>query len=498
VLAVAGVWIAARAAFWVGYAGADDQYYARYAYLLHRPPMNHMEFRLPLVGAMGASFRLLGPTELAACLPTLLGSAALLAAVAWFVDWPRICNWQTNGSVLLAATIPLDVTFCTVPGPGTLVGGLTALGSVAILKGNRLAGIAGALLLTLAFMTHLLNFWYVAIFCFTALAFDWRRFWVPVAACVVLSGALLAGECATYEQWLGDAGARFRTFGTQTGEGGIPVDARAGGSHLRFFLMPLQILLLSKHFGVGLAVMTLAGFAAWKRLQVEARVLLLATFLFWFWLGYGTNVPWAYRPPSRGMHYYTPLILGVCALGPMALGLIFQKRRWVAQVAVAGMLGLHLLALLAGGRWGQNVDVSRELLAYCRQHPQRTFLADVYTVNEMYLLGGFALPENVVCVQSENVRHDLLANKEPQGPQVEFPAHPGPDAILMNHERLETPPEPAFREFVKAARESRRIQGVEHQLPRRYRPLFVPLLPVVGEKEFMIRSNGGEVRKVAQ
>ena len=36
IIVTAGIWLGMTYAFWIGYAGADDVFYARYAYLLHR------------------------------------------------------------------------------------------------------------------------------------------------------------------------------------------------------------------------------------------------------------------------------------------------------------------------------------------------------------------------------------------------------------------------------------------------------------------------------
>jgi len=484
------VWFGMRLVFWVGYAGADDQYYARYAYLLHRPPMNHMEYRLPTIFALRAGYLLLGPSEAGACLAPMLGSLAILASVAAFVGWPREMNWKATGAVLLAAVIPIDVNYASYPAPAIITGGLLAVGTVLLVRGNLPLRLLASMGLATGFMTNFLAFYYVAILCFTALAADVRRYWPAVVATVLVSGAMLAAECAAYEWIQGDALARFRTFGVQTGEHGLPLEGRAGGSAVRFFLMPLEILVFTKHFGFDLLVMTVGGFFAWRRLSLEQRILLAATFGYWLWLGYGTNVPWAYRPPSRGMHYYTPLILGASVLPPIALGHLFARRQRLGMAVLGLMLAVHVLCLAGSGRWGQRVDVSRELWNYVRRHPQQEFLADVYTMNEMYLAAGFQLPENVRCLNTRAVSGDLLVNKEPgDAPRVTFGPPSEATAILVNHERSrENPPEPEFQEFLKEHR-GRRL----HVVPKRYTLLFTPLRGLIEERPVMVRSYGGAV-----
>ena len=59
--------------------------------------------------------------------------------------------------------------------------GLLAAGTLLMLKGAARGRFLGAAVLAVAFSTHELAFFYVAIFCLTALAFDWPRYWKPVA-----------------------------------------------------------------------------------------------------------------------------------------------------------------------------------------------------------------------------------------------------------------------------------------------------------------------------
>ena len=75
-------WLAVTVFYWIGYVGTDDLFYARYAYLFHRAPINWWEFRIPAILAIRGSFLAFGPTEFAACLPSLLASLAIAGSVA--------------------------------------------------------------------------------------------------------------------------------------------------------------------------------------------------------------------------------------------------------------------------------------------------------------------------------------------------------------------------------------------------------------------------------
>ena len=110
------LWLGTTWVFWVGYGGCDDLFYAHYAFRFDRPPISWWEFRIPVILAIRTSFLAFGPSEIAASLPNLLASLAILASVAWFVDWPRRLNWQTQASVILACVIPLEAGDRSIPG----------------------------------------------------------------------------------------------------------------------------------------------------------------------------------------------------------------------------------------------------------------------------------------------------------------------------------------------------------------------------------------------
>lgn len=487
VASILGLWAVTTYAFWVGYVGDDDLFYARYAYLLHRPPINWWEFRLPAVLAMRASFAIFGPSELAAAVPTLLSSLIILVCVAWQVDWPKRPGWETTLAVLVACTLPLDVGFRSVPLAGFLAAGLLGVGTVCMLRGNgRLAAI-GSVFLAAGFATHEASFFYVAIFCITLLAFDAGRFWKPVTTCVAVSGALLAIEGLGYYLLLGDALARFRTAAATTATLQIGVDPDTHMSGTQFFLWPLRSAFFSKPFGVDLLLLATTGIAAWRRLERDQKILLCTSLGVYLWLGYGTQVPWSYKPFYRQFHYYFPLTLGVATVLPFAVRQAVGKHLWVGRGLLVAALGIHMVCLGLAGRWGETFDVSRELLEYAAQRPSQRFVTDVGTMNNMYALLGFRLPANVVCVNGPAVEHDLLLNKEPAGtPRFRFPDG-RVDGFLVNLEEAQKRPLEA--EFL--ARLDRRQEDYLQIVPVRYRRLFLPLLPFLEPRPYMVRSLGG-------
>ena len=481
-------WLGVTWLFWIGYVGSDDMVYSRYAYLLHRPPINWWEFRIPSILAIRAAFSVLGPTELAAALPTLLSTAAIMVSVAWFVGWPSRLDWQTQSAMLIAVTFPLDVSFRSVPGASFFAGGFLALGTACMLKGSGKIPFMGSVLLIMGFAAHEVSVFYVGIVCLAALAVDFRRFIAPVAVCILIGLCTVAIESITYYVLLGEPLARLQTAAGTTTSLPIGYDPDTGLHGFRFFTWPLENLVYCRQFGFDLGLLFLAGCIAWKRLDDNQRILFLTALILWFWLGFGTQVPWAYKTFYRQMHYYSVLTLSIAVLLPATLRITLQGRERTSGVILGAAIMTHLVSLGAGGRWGQEFDVSRDLLNYARAHPQQTFLTDIATMNEMYVLEGFRLPENVIALNGPALRH-LLVNKEPAGtPVVRFPER-DVDAILVNRELIsQREPEKEFTTYLKEH------PGRTTEItPVAYRLIFVPLARFVENTRFAILSAGGEV-----
>jgi hypothetical protein len=492
-LVAVACWLAITRYFWVGYAGADDLFYARYAFLFHREPINWWESRLPAILAMRTAFFWFGPSEFAAALPTLIAAFAGTAAIAWYVRWPQHLNWQTNATVLLAITLPLDATFRTVPGAAYMAAGLLTVGSVCILKGGRFVATAGCACFAAAISTHELSVFYVAIFLGTALALDQRRFLRSVLVSILLALTALGAQSAYYAIKFGDPLLRFRLATAESANvsGLFDPDTRMRG--IEFLLWPLKTIVFSKVFACDLLVVFVLGAACWRKLLLDQRIMLISGFLTWLYLGYGTKIPWAYKPLARMYHFYGPLALSVALLLPVCIDHLarrWSRHRRYAITAVAAIVALHLACLAAGGRWGQDVKVSKSLLDFASNHPASTFLTDVATMNQMYVLNGFRLPLNIVCRNGPVVERNLLVNKEPPNPAaphgVTFPDR-AVDGVLLNLSG-------AFRDdgdFMRflAEHSGRR----ERIVPARYKPLFEVAPSFLRGTEFAIASQGAEL-----
>ena len=392
---ILAVWLGTTYVGWMGYYGSDDLVYASYAFKFNQAPHTIYQFRMPLVLLLRGSFLLFGPTEFAACLPTIVASLALMASVAWFVGWPRKVDWRSQGSMLLAATLNLDLEGRTCPNAAYLAAAFFAAGAALILKGRGKAALGGAPLLALAFLSHEIAFFYVAIFCTCALAIDFRRFRQPVLATVAASALAVAAECAAYGFLLGAPLARYAL----AGQFSDPRFGEFSAGSLQFNLWPLQVFVFDKRWGVALLALAISGIASWRRLDVPQKVLLSCSLLIWFWFGYGTQAPWAYKPILHSQHYYFPLGFGIAAMLPYTAALACGGAQWLAKAAIGFMVLVNLLVLAGERRISYNVHVSRDLLRYAERHPEQRFLTDAYTFNEMYVVNGFQAPENVVTLK---------------------------------------------------------------------------------------------------
>jgi len=446
----------------------------------------------------------LGPSEAAACVPPMLSSLAVALAAAWLVGWPRRSGWIPTSTMLLVSVIPAEVAFASYPAAPQIAAGLLALGAAFVLKGGRSALSIGPVLLALGFMTHEVSLFFIALFFLVGVLVDRRRFLRPGLATAVLSVGALALEALAYDLVLGDWLARWHTASAEVDRTCLD-PRRFGNDVVGFFLWPVRVLFLSKHFGPDLLLVFALGALWWRRLDSTRRVLLGTAFLLWLWLGYGSQVPWAYRPRTRSFHYYLPLVMPVAVLLPGLLAEAVRSRGRSFGRAMVAILAVHILSLAAGGRWGQCVEVSRHLLDFARAHPDSVFVADIHTSNEMLCLNGFRQPTNVTHMPSELASAKLLAARGRPPDRLARPSHhlatrrgemsgsadaaePVVDYILVNHEDAGGRPDLAFDAFLASNR-----GAAVWRLAPRTKILFRPLVGLLGSRPFFTLNRGGEV-----
>ena len=396
------VWALMRATFFLGVAGSDDIRYMRFAACWDRPPANHLEARLIANGLVAGAMKLGGRTELAAVTPALLSSALMLGCVlygCYRFAGARHALWAG----LLVAVLPVNVDEATTVSAHAVMTALLTLGTLLFVLGpeSSVLRLAAAASLALGVVTHYTGAYYVAWLAAAALIVDRRRFLKPVALTAAAGVLFILADMAVFHFAYGDALGRFRACVAQSPDRvqRVPLLVE-GGLNWQFVVFPLRGLLFSKAFGVALVVAL--GTAVWRyrRFPRPLRVLALTVLAGWLWMSFGTQVPWDYRPFARNMRYLHPFLFSVAIL--FACAVVASRRRVVGVGAGLVVLGVCVLNLMGSGSWGQNVETSRELLAYAEAHPQTRFITDVNTLNEMYIINRLRTPANVVTLDDRD------------------------------------------------------------------------------------------------
>jgi len=396
------VWALMRATFFLGVAGSDDIRYMRFAACWDRPPANHLEARLIANGLVAGAMKLGGRTELAAVTPALLSSGLMLGCVLY--GCYRFAGaWHALWAGLLVAVLPMNVDEATTVSAHAVMTALLTLGTLLFVLGPESSALrlvaAGSL--ALGVVTHYTGAYYVAWLAAAALIVDRRRFLKPVALTAAAGVLFILADMAVFHFAYGDALGRFRACVAQSPDRvqRVPLLVE-GGLNWQFFVFPLRGLLFSKAFGVALVVAL--GTAVWRyrRFPRPLRVLALTALACWLWMSFGTQVPWDYRPFARNTRYLHPLLFSVAIL--FACAVVASRRRLVGVGVGLAVLGVCVLNLMGSGPWGQNVEISRELLAYAKAHPQTRFVTDVNTLNEMYIINRLRTPANVVALDDRD------------------------------------------------------------------------------------------------
>ena len=276
-----------------------------------------------------------------------------------------------------------------------------------------------------------------------------------------------------------------------------------------FFAWPIKNLFFCKPFGFDLIALLVTGIVAWKRLSTEQRVLFASTFLIWLWLGYGTMVPWTYRPLYRSFAYYWPLTLGIarCCHG------LFAVRFAPGEARPRGCRRGHPRPLGMLGRRGSMGAGGRRVSGAARVCPgaQRSDIPHGCGHDEPHVCGrGISVPGQRGLPEWPGRRsappreRPQPPREPPDRPRFHFPEVPI-DNILLNLEQMsgfhyshglrsipiKTWQEPDFSRYLEE-----HGAGRVRIAPVRYRLLFLPLIPLIGPKDFLVKNLGGEVVRV--
>lgn len=466
---VFALWLGLRLAFFEGLWGYDDLYHVRWA--VHpRVPADVWEARLLFNGLLLAAYRAFGFAEWVFALPTLLGSLLFVGATTW-------AAWRLRGeraamlAGVLASILAGDVLRATDPMANPVGNGFAALGTALVVAGRgRRALIGGGVALGLAVYTHLAHLFYVAPFGLAVALHDWpRRRWREAFAVLAVAGATAAVlDLGVFWVVAGDPlhhlGLLRRTH-LEIQQYVIPPRLPDGSWNPEWFTWPFARLLFSKDFALFLSLPLAVVAATWRRQPRPARLLAAILVCFWAWVSFGTQHPLAYAPLDHQVRYWHPMALPAVLLAVFALGALERRRRRAALAAL--VLPVPLL-LLSSGPWGQNVEISRELMAHAAAHPETIFATDPYTYDEMYVLNGCAPPANVTVLRGfpdpEFHRPPDAARLDPEQPGLEVLFNP------LNMGRVRT------RDFERLVAERLERRPISEARPRAIAALLPPAL----------------------
>ncbi len=438
------VWLALRVVFFEGLWGYDDLDHIGYA-MDPGPPADVFQARLMLNALLIGAYRLFGAAEWVWALPTMFASLVFVFAT-WLTARRLLPERTALAAGLLAATLVLDVTTSTDTGGSPFANAFASVGTGLLLTGEgRRRLVAAGIVLAGGMLAHLATALYVLPLIVAWALHDGRRWREAFLLFGVVSATYVIVDCTLFTILLGDPLGHYRLLvGTHlTNQPYLDVPPRLadGSFNPWFFGWSFRALVFTKHFGLLLGPVLAAGIVMWRRWDRTARLMVLAVGLGWLYLNFGSQHPFGWAPLAKNERYCYPLALPAILL---ALRVLAEIRRPTLRAAwVAGLVLPVPPLLLAAGPWGQNVEISRELIAVAEAHPDRTFVTDPHTYDEMFMLGERRAPPNVAIL--DDGTPDLRPNEKPP----RLPPRPGDWYALVNPMHLHRERARAFAEFVR-------------------------------------------------
>jgi hypothetical protein len=131
-------------------------------------------------------------------------------------------------------------------------------------------------------------------------------------------------------------------------------------------------------------------------------------------MSYGTQTPTRYEPFPGTTSYWQPLNMLIVIILAELLCAIRWRRAAAAAGALLCLMAIGVLGM--SGPWGQNVELSRALMAYAKQRPARRFVTDDRTLTQMYVLNGFEPVSNVYAYPQSRGNRFFRATTMPAEP----------------------------------------------------------------------------------
>jgi hypothetical protein len=395
------LWLVLRVVFFEGLWGYDDLYHVQWA-TRPRVPVDVWEARLLFNGMLWLSRAAFGFNEWAFALPTLLSSLAM-TLTAW---WAARRLWGDAAGLLaafLATACAGDVIRASDPMANPLGAAFAGLGTaLLVVSHSRRSRVAAGVALGLSTYSHLATLFYVLPVVGAYAVHDWPRpRWREALLVLFTAGAVNLGlEMAVFGLISGHPLLHvdlLRHTHLEIQEYTINPHLPDGSWNPEWFTWPFATFLFSKDFGFLISLPALVALATWRRQSQPTRFLTAAVVMAWAWLNFGVQHPFKYAPLDHQTRYWHALLVPAVVL---AVHVCRQIRPGTWRRAYLAALALPMpLLLVSSGPWGQNVEITRELMAYADAHPDQTFATDPYTYDEMFILDGCEPPKNVTLLR---------------------------------------------------------------------------------------------------
>lgn len=409
VLVISIVWLLFLFLFFEGFCGTDDFKYLRFAYFWDHYPQNHWEARIIYNILLRLSLITFGFNEIAAAIPTIIGSLLLFVAIfliAWKSSKGIKFVWIAG---TLGSSLPY-IVLCTTPNARPLATGFFSLAFALLLfsKDKKLVVLAGSVL-GIAVATHLslLSCAGIALLALPiSRANSWRN---SLLAFIAMLISFTLSDLMIYALWTGDPLYRFHVI-SSTHMITLDSDPNAreilktdGNLNIMFFIKPIRDLFFSKLFALLLGLAAIGGVLIRRHLTLQYRALLFYLCLAWVWQSFGSQSPTAYKPFPGTTPYWGGLILPTIVLAAEVLCLVNKKPRLIIITTFLVAINLGILSL--SGSWGQSVDMSKELLSQMNIETDVAFVSDDTTIEQLFVINGFSPPTNLFLtpVSKENV-----------------------------------------------------------------------------------------------
>lgn len=505
------LWGFLRFVLFEGLQGADDLEHLRFAWELDRIPANHWELRLPYNFFLAGCLRLFGFNEFSAAMPGLAGSLMTLIFSGLTVRSLTGSQRSAMIAMMVVCLLPTNVLGASIVGSTRVLGtGLLSFAVWCLLTRTGWAWtMIGGVCLGIIVDCHLSFLFFIGVFLGTI------ALMLPMYRRKVVTMWLIGGSVFflldPLPWWIlkGDPLYRLHVIEkTHLGNLATDINKRVlfhedGSLNVHTILKPIQDFLFSKQFAILPLLMLFVGFVTARRQSPTLRALFVSGCVYWIYMSYGTHTPTGYELFPGTVAYWEPLTIPLALVIGSSLLLIAQPllRNGLAVTTA----GLCLVLMSLSGPWGQNVEISKQFLAWVKAHPEMICVVDDRTAREMRILNGMITPENLRLVP-DSVRDEVwnvpcVQSSELQGTTcVMINVLNDPDHAVAGHHIPDNSPSVAWLHQYAGDllhQTSAAWRPAAYVVPESLRPEFLSRRPVSGIHRCLWPEAGDDYQDVA-